>query len=103
MNAWRTMYLALASANDFRGLDLKTGEPAKQINTQGPKVLANCERRRRQQDFRIRIARHACLRWSFGSQRPALPQHARRQGAVPDSSSEVNALLSIPDPLRSTP
>ena len=24
--------------NDFRGLDLKTGEPAKQINTQGPKV-----------------------------------------------------------------
>jgi outer membrane protein assembly factor BamB len=24
--------------SDFRGLDLKTGEPAKQINTQGPKV-----------------------------------------------------------------
>ncbi|MCY2987019.1 MAG: PQQ-binding-like beta-propeller repeat protein, partial [Planctomycetota bacterium] len=24
--------------NDFRGLDLKTGEPGKQINTQGPKV-----------------------------------------------------------------
>ena len=91
--------LAVAGPRDLGDKDPNllafTNEPEARAGFEGKKgvVFADCERRRRRENFRMRIARHARLRRFGRGQRPAVPVHARRPGALP-GRKEVNQSLT---------